>query len=431
MGGSVRDSLLGKAPTDYDFAVSSLPGLTKEILRQFCLACEGASVYTVGEEYGTIGMAFSDGQKLEFTTFRGEVYPTDSRKPKVVFGTTLLDDLARRDFTINAMARDPLSGSIIDPFGGQDHLAQKIIACVGSDAERFDEDPLRMLRAIRFGCLLQFNIKVTMPRPDRLAIISPERIREELCKILLSDQPDRGLKLLLSFGLMKYVLPELLQLRGLNQGQNHVEDALEHTISVLRQAAAYDLGEDNLILRLGTLLHDIGKSESVSHDESGIHFYNHEEIGEGKSLQILRRLKFEEGIISRVANLVRRHMEPVAMSTPGGLNARTVSRLMRRMATPNHYDIQLLVALASSDIAVSAFPKPGFIESLRKLVAECEQKLPRQASPVSGEEIMQALNIPPSRLVGEIKEYLVDYVIEHGQCSPEVLLKEAKKKFGL
>ncbi len=430
VGGSVRDSLLGRVPSDFDFAVSSLPSLTKEILGRFCLSSEDASVYTVGEEYGTIGMAFSDGMKLEFTTFRGEVYPTDSRKPQVNFGTSLLDDLARRDFTINAIARDPASGKIIDPFDGRLHLADGIVACVGNDIERFDEDPLRMLRAIRFGCQLKFAVRVSMLRPQRLSIISNERIRDELGKILLSEQPDRGVKMLLSFGLMKYIIPEILELEGLEQGQYHVEDAMGHTISVLKSVSAIDFGEDNLILRLAALLHDIGKPESRTRDEGGIHFYGHDEIGAKKAIEILRRLKFEEDLVDRVSNLVRRHMEPVIMSNQGGLNHRSTSRLIRRMATANHNDIQLLLALVAGDVASSALPRAGFIDELKRLVFECEKILPRQESPVSGDEIMQALNIPPSKLVGEIKEFLIDYVVEHGNCSKEGLISEAKEKFG-
>jgi poly(A) polymerase len=431
VGGSLRDSLLGRIPSDFDYAVSSWPQVTREILGKFCLQRNDASVYAVGEEYGTIGMAFSDGLKLEFTTFRGEVYPTDSRKPNVIFGTRLIDDLARRDFTINAMARDPVTGKIIDPFGGRNHLKDGILACVGNDLERFDEDPLRMLRVVRFSCQLKFTPAVSMFRPERLSIISRERIRDELSKILLSEQPDRGIKLLLSFRLMKYTIPEILELDGLEQGHHHIEDALGHTISVLRHVCKEDFGQDNLILRLAALLHDIGKPQAYTKDSTGEHFYDHDEIGERRAIDILRGLKFEEETVGRVSNLVRRHMEPVIMAAQGGLSARNASRLIRRMNTPNHYDIQLLLALATGDLASSASPRTESIDELKRLVTDCERKLPNQESPITGNEIMERLNIKPSKLVGEIKEYLVDYIVEHGNCSKEDLILEAKNKFGL
>lgn len=188
----------------------------------------------------------------------------------MIFGTSLLDDLARRDFTINAMARDPVTGKIIDPFGGRGHIVDGIVACVGNDFERFDEDPLRMLRAVRFACRLKFTLQVSILQPERLSIISKERIKDELSKILLSEQPDRGIKMLLSCGLMKYVIPETLELDGLKQGHHHIEDALGHTISVLKNVCKYDFGEDNLILRLSALLHDIGKPDACTKDDRGI-----------------------------------------------------------------------------------------------------------------------------------------------------------------
>ncbi len=260
VGGSVRDSLLNRVPVDFDLTTSARPDMTESILRGLDIG----SVYTIGKEYGTVGVA-GQGFSVEITTFRGEVYPADSRKPTVVFGNSLRDDLSRRDFTIGAIARNPLDGTLVDPFGGMADLKTGTVRLVGG-VERFAEDPLRMMRAVRIAVQLEFALDVQMPDPGRLAIISNERICAELQKILLSPAPQRGIGLLRTFGLMPFVIPEMVSLYDVEQGIHHYTDAYRHTLEVVERAGKYE-GADKIVLMFAALLHDIGKPQNRTVDE--------------------------------------------------------------------------------------------------------------------------------------------------------------------
>ena len=411
VGGSVRDELLGRIPSDFDFAVSSLPDETLRILDKFCSENTGYAVYSIGKEYGTIGLVDKNGIKMEFTTYRGEVYPTNSRKPNVVFGNSIVEDLARRDFTINAIARDATSGEYLDPFDGEGDINRKVIKCVGSD-DRLDEDPLRMLRAYRFGAQLGFAVEVEIKHPERLKIISAERIRDELNKILLSENATIGIAYLYHTKLIDYIIPELLELVDLEQGHSHIHDAFNHTLSVLARACGYDVGEDKLILRLAALLHDIGKKAAHTVTATGPHFYGHHNLSFEIAGTILRRLKYDGDTIERVTNLVHMHMEPIMMLTSGSLNKRSVSRLIRRMNATKHDDMELLLKLSTCDVGSTARPRVEFIDEMRRLVKECQEVLPEQKSPLTGYEIMLILNIKPGTLIGDIKDFLIEQVIE-------------------
>jgi poly(A) polymerase len=404
VGGHVRDTLLERKFDDIDLTTDALPEISKAILEKF------GSVYTVGMAYGTVGLAL-EGLKIEVTTFRGEVYPTDSRKPNVVFGYHLAEDLARRDFTINAIAYSPIEDRYEDPYAGIADIVNKIIRCVGSE-DRLEEDPLRMLRAIRFACQLDFEMRVNMNHPSRLAIISKERIREELSKILLSPDPVRGVRLLISTGLMPYIIPEFMALLDLKQGKYHMKDAYEHTLSVLDRATKYDFGQDTLILRLAALLHDIGKPKTFSMTNTEIHFYDHHMVGGDMTEKILKDLRYDSDTVDRVTSLVRRHMEPIMLTMKGEVTRRGVARLIRRVSSDKHNDIEILLVLVSCDLSSSTNPRQQLLIDLRRLVDEVQAILPKQKAPLDGNEIMALLGIKPSELVGEIKEYLCDMVID-------------------
>jgi len=412
VGGHVRDYLLGRDSLDIDLTTNAPPSKTKELVQRF------GNVYDVGEAYGTIGLIV-DNLQIEITTFRKEVYPTDSRKPNVEFNTeksldALVQDLARRDFTVNALAREPMSGAIIDPFNGQDDISAKIIRCVGREADRFNEDPLRMMRAVRFGCQLGFTLRVRMPHPERLLIVSKERIRDEFSKILLSRRASSGIAYLCSYGLMEYIVPDFMKLRGLDQGTvHHVKDGIKHSLMVLHKGARLDFGDANLIFRLACLFHDIGKPETRTVDGTGVHFYSHQYYGAKRVEKILSELRFDNDTIERVRELVYFHMSPLMLYRgfdEGGLNTRSVMRLIRKIGEDTIY---LLLGLVKCDMKSSKNSRREFLNILTRMVDECMKKGPENiSSPINGNEIMTIFGLKPSPLVGEIKVYLTELVID-------------------
>ncbi len=430
VGGSVRDSIIGRKSSDFDFAVSCKPDTTLRILSEFCSNRSDCSAYTVGIEYGTVGLMFKDGLKLEFTTYRGEVYPSNSRKPAVIFGDSILEDLARRDFTINSIARVPGNGNLVDPYYGVQDIQNKVIRCVGSD-DRLNEDPLRMMRAVRFACQLDFKLEVRINNHERLKVISNERIRDELNKILLSGNPKMGIQLLCDMGLMSYIIPEILKLQGLEQGHAHITDAFNHTLMVLDSASRKDYGAENLVLRLAALLHDIGKPEAHTITETGHHFYGHHLIGFDLSKEILTRLAYDNQTIDRVSNLVLRHMEPLLLSNGSGLNKKSVSRLMRRFTEDNQNGIEMLIDLVECDLGSTSQPNTEMIQNLKEMVQELQSTLPKQKSPISGYDIMEALDLKSGKLIGEIKDYILDCIAEGlaKADDKENLLELARRKY--
>ena len=301
VGGSLRDSLLGMQPKDIDIASSASPTEIKLIFNSY-------KTIDTGIDFGTVTLIYND-RPVEITTFRSESVYLDSRRPdSVSFEKNIDEDLKRRDFTINAMAYNQ-SKKLVDLFSGEEDLNNKLIRCVGSPDERFSEDALRMLRAVRFACVLNFDIeKKTFEaikyNASRIEHISKERIQAELNKILMSSKPSRGIRLLLDSKLLDYVLPEISRLSGFNQHNpfHHLE-LLEHTLCVL------DKVEPRLQLRLAALFHDVGKVDTVTLDENGIgHFYGHDSVSEEITKSVLKRLRYSNEIIELTSQLVRYHM---------------------------------------------------------------------------------------------------------------------------
>jgi len=405
VGGFVRDTIMGRETHDIDMTTDALPQDTKEILEEL------GSIYTVGKEFGTIGLNL-DGQTIEVTTFRKEVYPTESRKPIVEWGTSLVDDLARRDFTINSIARNELTGEIIDPFGGIEDIRKKVVRVVGSN-DRFNEDPLRMLRAIRLACELNFKLHINISHPERIKIVSKERVRDELVKILLSRKPTFGIRKLCKIGLMQYIIPEFVELKNVAQGKNHIKDAFEHSLLVLYKGSHIDHNERNLAFRLACLLHDIGKSDTKIIDDDGVHFYGHHSVGARKVRKILCRLHFDSNIVEDVAMLVKYHMTPIMLQreiVKGKIKKRIIMRLVRRVGVSNIY---LLLDLVKCDIRSSKNPRYKFVTILTRLVNECMAEKPETlVSPIDGHEIMKEFNLKPGVFIGEVKNYLTNLVID-------------------
>ena len=297
VGGCVRDSLLGRTPNDWDVTTSALPEEVADCFRNF-------RVIETGLQHGTLTVLV-DGTPIEITTFRNDGIYLDHRHPVgVTFSNTVEDDLARRDFTVNAMAYHPERG-LVDLFGGREDLKNRVIRCVGDPVTRFREDGLRILRAIRFASVLGFSLDEKTKAAVRsekslLEFIAPERIREEFCKLLCGVNAENVIREYVD--VIGQFLPELLACRGFEQNTKyHCYDVLEHTLCALSHAS------NDLFVRLAVLLHDIGKPLCYTEDENGGHFKGHGPVGTAMTEQILRRLRFDNRTVEIVSRLVERH----------------------------------------------------------------------------------------------------------------------------
>jgi len=405
VGGTVRDSLLGLATQDVDLTTDARP---EEIKRLVALAGPD-SIFSVGERFGTIGAMF-DGLKVETTTFRSERYTPHSRKPEVEFGTSLIGDLARRDFTINAMARDIQNGALIDPFGGVRDLRERLVRAVGDPVERFTEDPLRLLRAVRFAAQLGFNLEpgtrdAIRRNAHTLRDISQERILDELNRLLLSANPGRGFRLLADLGLAAETLPELIALRSTSQGRQ-MKDVFAHTLAVLDRVPA------SLVLRWSALLHDIGKPRTVVQHGPSYHFPGHELVGEQMTRAILGRLRMDARTLDRVARLVGLHMRANQYEDSWTDGA------VRRLIRDADEDLDLLLALSTADVTSYRPAKvQAALNRVTRLRERCrrlqeEENVRAMRSPLDGNELMAMFGRGPGPWIKEVKDYLLELVIE-------------------
>jgi len=319
VGGSVRDALLGRLGQDLDLTTDARPEAIVELLRGWSDA-----QWEIGIAFGTVG-ASKDGFLLEITTYRSDSYERSSRKPQVTYGQTLEDDLARRDFTINAMALELSGGDqaagagprFVDPHGGLDDLADQLLRTPGRPEDSFSDDPLRMMRAARFASQLGFLITPPViaamtDMAERITIVSAERIHDELVKTLLSVAPRTGLTLLVDTGLAEHVLPELPRLRLEIDEHHRHKDVYEHSLTVLEQAIALEHrlgGAPDLVLRLAALLHDIGKPKTRRFEPGGgVSFHHHEVVGAQLATARLKALRFDRHTIEDVARLIELHL---------------------------------------------------------------------------------------------------------------------------
>jgi tRNA nucleotidyltransferase (CCA-adding enzyme) len=409
VGGGIRDLLLGRPPTDFDVATSALPD---QVLALF------GSRYAIptGLQHGTVTVLAGDRERprhVEVTTFRGEGAYLDGRRPSSVqFGATLDEDLARRDFTMNAIAYDPLAARITDPFGGQQDLAARLVRAVGDPVQRFREDGLRPMRAVRQATQLGF----TLDPPTRQAIpatldvfrkVSAERVRDELGKLLAAGKPSRGIELLRETGLLGAFMPELLEGVGVTQNRFHKYDVYGHTLATL------DGARGDLVVKLGALLHDVGKPRSRQPREGApgeYSFWKHEYVGAEMTEDICRRLKLSTQQREDVTALVANHM---FYYTPDWTDG-TIRRFVRRVGAER---LPALLALREADIAGR-----GMDEDVEVETRELKERIARVAAEdaalqvkdlaIDGRDVMRVLGLPPSRRVGEILEKLLERVLD-------------------
>lgn len=412
VGGAVRSLIMKQTPHDWDICTSAKP---EEIKRCF------SKTIDTGIKHGTVTVIADEGQ-YEVTTFRIDGDYSDNRRPdSVTFTTSLKKDLSRRDFTINAMAYNEQTG-LVDPFHGVADIHRKQIRAVGSPDERFQEDALRMMRAIRFGSQLCFHIesqtRLSIIKNSRLiSKISTERVRDELVKILVSDNPNYILELTLT-GLMQYIVPEVDKMLGFDQcNKNHDKDVYGHTIAVLQNTPPI------LCVRLGALFHDIGKPKTFSHGEDGTgHFYDHHIVGAEMTKEILTRLKFDNKTIDTVTLLVREHM-----SRYDFIRKATVKRFINRVGVEN---LDYLFELQRADISGSKPPHDysqlkSFKKQVDKILTE-KQPLTVKDLAVDGYDLMN-LGIKPGVKMGKILDCLLSAVLENPQVNTrEYLLGLAK-----
>ncbi len=421
VGGYVRDLLLGKEVKDIDFLVIGEGLKFAKIVAKYL----GKKV-TVYEQFRT-AMIMLDDRKIEFVGARKESYRRDSRKPIVENGT-LDDDLARRDFTINAMAvsiNEKTFGEIIDPFNGRKDLKNKIIKTPLDPEKTFDDDPLRMMRAIRFACQLEFEIEertfeAIEKMRDRLSIVSQERITDEFLKMMMADKPSVGLKLMQRTSLMSIVLPEVAELEGTEQRASsedenialyHHKDVFHHTCQVVDNLARVT---DNLWLRLAGLFHDIAKPRTKAFKEGvGWTFYGHDVLGAKMVRSIFRRLKLSIDKSKYVEKLVRLHLRPMAL-----VDESVTDSAIRRLIVQAGEDLDDLIKLCRADITTR---NPKLVEEysrnydivVRK-IKEVEEKDRLRAfkSPVDGNEIMRALGLSSGPLVGRLKKAIEEAILD-------------------
>jgi poly(A) polymerase/tRNA nucleotidyltransferase (CCA-adding enzyme) len=433
VGGCVRDILMGKKPKDWDIATSAKPHEIQELFPKSFYENRFFTVTVLTDsEDPTL-------KEIQITTFRKEAKYSDKRHPDYVeFGENIFEDLKRRDFTINAMAIEILDFSkekfqikIIDLFEGQKDLKEKIIKAVGDPKERFSEDALRMLRAIRFSVCLGYGWKIEEKTKEAIKelshlieFISKERIRDELLKIIDSERAAEGIELMRELGLLKYIIPELEEGVGVTQNKHHIYTCYEHCLKSLEYAAKKGF---SIHVRLAALFHDIGKPRTKRGEGPNATFYNHEVVGAKMTEKILRRLKFPLKDIEKIVKLVRYHL---FYYNPGEVKEGAVRRLLRNVGKEN---IEELLQVRMADRIGSGVKKaePYKLRHLRYMIEKVSQDpISPKMLKVNGNDIMEILKIGPGPKVGWILKILLEKVIENPKLNEKEILIEEIKKLG-
>jgi poly(A) polymerase len=407
VGGSVRDALLDRAPTDIDVATSARPDAVERIVRPWA-----DHVWLQGQRFGTVGCE-KEGMRIEITTYRAEIYRPESRKPEVEFSDDLETDLSRRDFTVNAMAIRLPDPDLVDPFSGAADLAAHRLRTPLGPEVSFVDDPLRMLRAARF--IAQFQLE---PVPElvvavedlrhRLEIVSAERVRDELSKLLTTDDPSAGLWFLAETGLSDEFLPELNSMR-LEQDPIHThKDVLAHTIAVVKNT------RPKLIVRLAALFHDVGKPKTRSFVGGGVSFHHHEVVGARMAEERLRALKYPNDTVDAVVKLVYLHLRIHTYAM--GWTDKAVRRYVRDagdlLDELNH--LQRCDCTTRNKSRARALERrmdelEARIEELRE-----QEELDSIRPPLDGRQVMEFLGVPPGRVVGEALDFLLEARLDVG-----------------
>ena len=426
VGGSVRDSIMGFTPNEYDIATNAKPEDVQRIFK-----------YTIptGIKHGTI-LVILDDMHVEITTFRSDGNYSDGRHPdKVEYTASIEDDLPRRDLTINAMAYNVLDGTLIDMFDGMKDIKNKIIRSVGNPYERFTEDGLRIMRAIRFATKLNFNIEketfeAICHSTGMLTSIAYERIREEFNGILISDNPFRGIELLRKTGILALIMPELMQGFGVSQNRFHKYDVYYHILHTIQSVEPLETEELTLLVRLAALFHDIAKpmvQKKVSKQEEPV-YYNHEVVGANVAKKIMKRLKYSNAEIDFVTLLVRQHMFYYQDEWTDG----AVRRFMKAVGIEN---IKPLLKLREADRLGSGNRKDKESKAIPKLLARIDKIIEEENAitvkdlKINGNDLMKEFNLKPGPIVGKILNYLLDLILDEPSLNDKEKLMEKTKLF--
>ncbi|GGM00894.1 MULTISPECIES: CCA tRNA nucleotidyltransferase [Micromonospora] len=415
VGGSVRDALLGRLGDDLDFCTDAHPDQTLRIIKGWAEA-----IWETGREFGTIG-AQRDGLRLEITTFRAEAYDQVSRNPVVEYGTSLADDLRRRDFTVNAMAVSLPEHRFTDPYGGLDDLAAKLVRTPGTPRESFGDDPLRMLRAARFAAQLRFavhpDVRTAMTRMAAdLDRITAERIRDEFTKLLCGADPITGLRLLVDTGLAERFLPELTGLKlEIDEHAQH-KDVYEHTLTVVGNAISMESDGPDFVLRMAALMHDVGKPATKAVGPDGrVSFHHHEVVGARLTKARMKALRYPKDVTSQVVKLVGLHLRFYGYG-----RGEWTDSAVRRYVTDAGDLLTRLHKLTRSDCTTrnrrKAAQLAGDYDALEERIARiaAEEDLARVRPDLDGNDIMALLGVPPGPMVGRAWKHLKEQRLEHG-----------------
>jgi poly(A) polymerase len=423
VGGPVRDAVLGRPGNDWDFSTSARPDDIERIAGSWADA-----MWDVGREFGTIGLR--KGQHdLEITTYRSDAYEAGSRKPEVQFGDTLEGDLSRRDFAVNAMAIRLPSAEFVDLFGGQDDLDERVLRTPVTPEQSFSDDPLRMMRAARFVSQLGFSaapdvVAAMTDMASRLEIVSAERVRDELNKLIVGAYPVAGLRLLVDTGLAAQMLPELPALILERDEHHRHKDVYEHSLTVLEQAIALEgrlESQPDLVIRLAALLHDIGKPKTRRFAEGGtVTFHHHDVVGAKLVRKRMRALRYSNDLTDQVAKLVELHLRFFGYAE-GAWTDSAVRRYVRDAGD----QLERLHILTRADVTTRNKRKAARLASAyddieQRIAALREQEEIDAIRPeLDGNDVQRILGIPPGREVGEAYRFLLDLRLDEGVIGPE------------
>ncbi len=427
VGGCVRDFLIGIDPKDWDVTTNAKP---EEIQKVFPDSFYENNFLTVTARTGSTKIP-----EVEITTYRLEAKYSDKRHPdEVRFAKTLEEDLARRDFTINSIALElPISNSqlpkIVDLFDGQKDLKNKIIRTVGNPEERFNEDALRMLRAVRFATTLNFTIEENTAKAIKknsiwIEAISKERIRDEFLKIIISDKASDGIELLRELDMLKFILPELQENYGVGQNKHHIYDCYTHAIKALEFTAKKKF---NTYVRLASLLHDVGKPRVKVGDGIDSTFYNHEVVGAKMTFEILNRLKFSKKDVEKITKLVRYHLFYYNVDE---VSESSVRRLVKNVGPEN---IEELLQVRQADRIGSGVPKaePYKLRHLKYIIDKVSQDpISVKMLKVNGKDVIDLLKIEPGPKIGYILDILLSYVLDDPKKNTKEFLEKEIENLG-
>lgn len=426
VGGPVRDLFLGRVSPDLDFTTDADPDQTISVIRRWC-----DNYWEIGRAFGTIGLRKGRHQ-VEITTYRADAYDPDSRKPEVAFGTSLEEDLFRRDFTMNAMALRLPSLELVDPFGGVKDLHAGQLRTPGSPQDSFSDDPLRMMRAARFASQLKVDVapevaEAMSDMAERIKIISAERVRDELVKLICGVAPRAGIDILVDSGLADFVLPEVPALRLEIDEHHRHKDVYQHSLTVLEQAAGAETDAEgpvpgpDFVLRFAALMHDVGKPATRRFEPSGaVSFRHHEVVGAKLTAKRMKALRFDNDTIKAVARLVELHMRFYGYGDAGWTDS-----AVRRYVNDAGPLLERLHRLTRSDVTTRNRRKADRLafayDDLESRIAQLaeQEELAAIRPDLDGQQIMALLGIRPGPVVGRAYKYLLEERMDNGPLPPE------------